>query len=101
MKTKKPSTYNVTIIFSILITLTITYWVNKDSMIIPKVALLFLCASYMLPKVIFSISEVLKFRIFKVLITIVTLIIVQIIFVTILSEAPFEQQLLGRTGRGL
>ena len=101
IKTKEPSTYNVIIIFSVLVTLIITSWVNKDSMIIPKVALIFLCASYLLPKVIFSISGVLKFREFNVLLFIVTLIITQIILVTLFSEAPFEQQLFGRTGRGL
>ena len=101
MKMKKPSTYNVIIIFSVLVTLIITSWVNKDSMIIPKVALVFICASYLLPKLIFSISEVLKFREFKVLLIIVTLIIIQFILVTLFSEAPFEQQLFGRTGRGL
>ena len=101
MKVKQPSVYNVVILFSFLGTLAISPWINKDSMIIPKLFLLFLCASYLLPKIIYSIPNVLQFNKIKILLIISTLIIIQITVVAIISKAPFEQQLFGRTGRGL
>jgi O-antigen ligase len=101
MKVKQPSVYNVVILFSFLGTLAISPWINKDSMIIPKLFLLFLCASYLLPKIIYSIPSVLQFNKIKLLLIISTLIIIQINVVAIISKSPFEQQLFGRTGRGL
>jgi hypothetical protein len=100
-KVKQPSVYNVIILFSFLGTLAISPWVNKDSMIIPKLFLLFICASYLLPKIIYSIPDVLQFNKIKLLLVISTLITIQIVVVAIISKAPFEQQLFGRTGRGL
>jgi O-antigen ligase len=101
MKVKQPSVYNVIILFSFLGTLVITPWFNKDSMIIPKLITLFLLALYLLPKIIYALPDILQFSKLKLLIGIITLIIIQIIVVTIVSSAPFEQQLFGRTGRGL
>jgi O-antigen ligase len=101
MKVKQPSVYNVVILFSFLGTLAISPWINKDSMIIPKLFLLFICASYLLPKIIYSIPDVLQFYKIKLLLVISTLILIQITAVAIISKAPFEQQLFGRTGRGL
>ena len=98
---KQPSVYNAVILFSFLGTLAISPWVNKDSMIIPKLFLLFICASYLLPKIAYSIPEVLKFNKIKLLLLISILITIQITVVAIISGAPFEQQLFGRTGRGL
>jgi O-antigen ligase len=100
-KVKQPSVYNAIILFSFLGTLAISPWINKDSMIIPKLFLLFMCASYLLPKIIYSIPVVLQFNKIKLLLIISTLIIIQTIVVAIISKAPFEQQLFGRTGRGL
>jgi O-antigen ligase len=100
-KVKQPSVYNVIILFSFLGTLAISPWVNKDSMIIPKLFILFICASYLLPKIIYSIPDVLQFNKIKLLLVISTLITIQIVVVAIISKAPFEQQLFGRTGRGL
>ena len=79
----------------------ITPWFNKDSMLIPKLILIFLCALYLLPKIIYSFPETLKFRNLKILISVITLIIIQMLISAILSPAPFEQQFFGRTGRGL
>ena len=101
MKVRQPSVYNVIILLSFLGTLAISPWFNKDSMIIPKLFLLFICASYLLPKIIYSIPDVLQFNKIKILFVISTLITIQIIVVAIISKAPFEQQLFGRTGRGL
>ena len=101
MKVRQPSVYNVIVLFSFLGTLAISPWVNKDSMIIPKLFLLFICASYLLPKIIYLIPDILQFNKIKILLVISTLITIQIIVVALVSKAPFEQQLFGRTGRGL
>jgi O-antigen ligase len=101
IKGRQPSVYNMIILFSFLGTLAISPWLNKDSMIIPKLILLFMCASYLLPKIIYSIPNVLQFNTIKLLLVISALIIIQIAVVAIISKAPFEQQLFGRTGRGL
>jgi O-antigen ligase len=101
VKVKQPSVYNVIILFSFLGTLAISPWVNKDSMIIPKLILLFICASYLLPKIVYSIPEIQKFNKIKLLLVISTLITIHVAVVAIISKAPFEQQLFGRTGRGL
>ena len=100
-KEKVRSIYDIIILFSFLITLSISPWVNKDSMIIPKLIILFVLALYLLPKIIYALPDILQFSKLKLLVGIITLIIIQIIIVTIVSTAPFEQQLFGRTGRGL
>jgi O-antigen ligase len=101
IKVKQPSVYNVIILFSFLGTLAISPWVNKDAMIIPKLFILFICASYLLPKIMYSIPYILQFNKIKILLVISTLIAIHIVIVAIISTAPIEQQLFGRTGRGL
>ena len=98
---KVQSVYNVILIYSFLITILISPWTNKDSMIIPKLILILLCTLYLLPKIFLTVPEILKFKKLKLLLIISTLIILQIIISAILSTAPFEQQFFGRTGRGL
>ena len=98
---KQSSIYQNIIIFSVLITLVFSSWINKDSMIIPKLILLIICAFYLLPKIIYVLPTVLKFKYIRYLIIILTLIIFQTIFVLMVSTAPFEQQFFGTTGRGL
>lgn len=98
---KEDSVYNLILVYAFLITIVITPWVNKDSMIIPKLILILLCALYLIPKIILTLPEVIKLTKFKILLTITALIILQITIVTIVSSAPFEQEFFGRTGRGL
>jgi O-antigen ligase len=91
----------VVFISSALITLATTPWVNSDALIIPKIILIFVLASYLLPilltnyKLIFIES---KLRILTIISIIFVLIMLAVIFI---SEAPFEQEFFGRTGRGL
>lgn len=93
--------YNLILVYASLITIVFTPWVNKDSMIIPKLILILLCAMYLIPKIILSVTEAIKSTKFMILLIIIVLIILQIIIVTLVSSAPFEQQFFGRTGRGL
>jgi O-antigen ligase len=98
---KEQSIYNLILVYASLITIVISPWINKDSMIIPKLVLMLLCALYLIPKIFLTFPEASKSKKFKLLIAIISLIILQIIISTIVSSAPFEQQFFGRTGRGL
>ena len=86
---------------SVLISLALTPWMNVDSMIIPKVIILFLLAAYIIPKI--NLLGFLKYRnvYINMVFTVVFLIIMQMILVMTFSDAPVEQQVFGRTGRGL
>ena len=99
--TVKNSIYKNINITATIITLALSPNINKDSLIIPKVVLLFILALYLVPKLILNLKKFVKFRQFKILAIIILLIVIQLLVVFISSNAPFEQQLYGRTGRGL
>ena len=86
---------------SIFVTLALTPWANVDSLIIPKIILLFASASYLLPYVVTEFKFYLSKSKTKVLLTIIILFILQMLIVMIVSPAPLEQQIFGRSGRGL
>jgi O-antigen ligase len=75
--------------------------VNFDALIIPKIALLFAVALYILPDLIAHIKEFFSETRLVLLFTITFIIIFHMALVMLLSEAPFEQEFFGRTGRGL
>jgi O-antigen ligase len=74
---------------------------NFDALIIPKVALLFTLAVYVLPALIAKNKKFLSDPKLLLLLITSSAIIFQMIIVMLLSEAPFEQEFFGRTGRGL
>jgi len=75
--------------------------INFDALIIPKVALLFALSLYILPGLIIHIKKFFSDAKLALLLIISSAIIFQMIIVMLLSEAPFEQEFFGRTGRGL
>lgn len=84
---------------SVFITLLITPWFNKDSMVIGKqVSLVILCA-YLLPMAISESKKLLKIIQGKLFVFILLSLLVQMALVVLISEAPIEQQFFGRTGR--
>lgn len=100
-KSRGTNTYSIICWFSLVVTLILTPWMNSDSLIIPKVVVLFCLALYLLPNLI-NFREYVKItRSTKLLIVFCTMFIMQLILVMINSTAPFEQQFYGRTGRGL
>jgi O-antigen ligase len=101
MEKKNKSVYRTIVIYSFFATLSISPWVSRDSMIIPKIIILFALAFYLLPKIIYNFPKILKYRKIKILIGIIILIFIQTLLVAIVSSAPIEQQIFGRTGRGL
>ena len=100
-KIAKDSNYQVLCWGALAITLALTPWMNSDSLIIPKVIILFSLALYLLPKLFFFKYYLVFNRITKLFVSVLFLIAAQMILVMWNSQAPFEQQFFGRTGRGL
>ena len=75
--------------------------INIDALVIPKVALLFILALHILPELVTNIKKFFYNPNLFLLLFISSVIIFQMISVMILSDAPFEQEFFGRTGRGL
>ena len=99
--TKKNHTFKIILIIASLIFLAITPWVNKDSIVVPKVILLFLLALFLLPRVFQARKEFSGNRMLQILLLIICLIITQMLLVILISNAPIEQQVFGKMGRGL
>ena len=100
-KLAKDSNYQVLCWGALAITLALTPWMNSDSLIIPKVIILFSLALYLLPQLFFLKYYLVFNRITKLFVSVLFLIVAQMILVMWNSQAPFEQQFFGRTGRGL
>jgi len=88
---------------AILVTLIITPWLNVDSMVIPKLIVLSFTAFLLLPEAFkFIVSNLRKTSLsINILQITVALILIQMTLVLFITEAPFEQQFFGKTGRGL
>jgi len=86
---------------TVFITVAMTPWVNSDSLIIPKLIALFCLALYSLPKVLVLRNNLLIENKGRILIVLSSLIVLQMLIVMKISSAPLEQQIFGRTGRGL
>ncbi len=86
---------------TVFITVVMTPWVNSDSLIIPKLIALFCLALYSLPKVLVLRNNLLIENKGRILIVLSSLIVLQMLIVMKISSAPLEQQIFGRTGRGL
>lgn len=98
---KNKGIYLLLINSAIAISLALTPFWNKDSLIIPKVIVLFCSALYFIPIIIHKLRNEPQNKFVKFLIIVMTLIIIQMLLSTTFSEAPIEQQLFGRSGRGL
>jgi O-antigen ligase len=99
VKTKNPVLTNI-LTSATIVTLIISPFISKDSMIIPKLIILFLLALYLVPLLILNLKRVIKVPKIKILFIILALMVVQILIAFFASDAPFEQQFYGRTGRG-
>jgi hypothetical protein len=97
----KEKTFESICVTVFFITIAMTPWLNSDSLIIPKLILLFCMALFLVPKLITLRTILFSNLIYKVLFVIVILITIQMILVILNSESPIEQQVFGRTGRGL
>jgi len=86
---------------SVFLTLAATPWVSSDALIIPKIIILTSLSFFILPELLVNLKGWLSNKILLVTILVSILFIIQMIMVIIISDAPIEQQIYGRTGRGL
>ena len=102
VKQVRKLTFDKILIFvACVVTLVITPWFNKDAMVIPKIIILFICALITLPKLLVNIEQ-LRINKFQLVFLIISLFLfAQMLISILLSSAPIEQQIYGRTGRGL
>lgn len=101
ISTKVKTPLHLVVISGLVITLSLTSWVNVDALVIPKLILLFATGMYLLPILLLNLSEFKSNRQLRFLLLVCVLIAGQMILVLIVSNAPLEQQIFGRTGRGL
>ncbi len=100
IKEKNP-VLKIIIISAVINTLVITPFFNKDGMIIPKLFVIFSTAMYVFPLIFSNYKVIMKNRLLKLVTILHFLIVLQSLIVMIISTAPLEQQIFGRTGRGL
>ena len=91
----------IIIYFVIINSLILTPFFNKDGMIIPKLITMFCLSFFLLPILFANRSNLLKDRFVKIALILQLMILAQSLIVVIMSSAPLEQQIFGRTGRGL
>lgn len=100
LKEKHPI-LQIIIISAFINTLVITPFFNKDGMIIPKLFVMFCTAMYVFPSIFANYKTIIKNRLLRLATILHFLIVIQSLIVMIISSAPLEQQIFGRTGRGL
>lgn len=104
---KNQSNKNLVIMLSVIasvVTVAMSPWWNEDSLIVPKLSLLFVSSLFLFPQIIKELItnlEIFKNKIFQSVLFLLVLIIIQIILVSLASVTPLEQQFYGRFGRGL
>ena len=95
------ATMNIVIYGAVLTTLVATPWLNSDALIIPKIMLLTCLSLFLLPKIFAQYAVLKTNKILRVTSLLVLFFVIQMMLVMVISEAPFEQEIFGRTGRGL
>ena len=101
MKNYFNNTLAVTCWGTAVVTLSLTPWLNVDSLVIPKLMILFSLALFVMPTLTKRNLNLKNNSKTRFLFVLLILIFCQLILVIINSEAPIEQQIFGRTGRGL
>ena len=101
MQNSKKNYFEIACISVLFTSIVATPWVNSDSLIIPKLIIIFCTALYMFPQVIVARKKLSSTRFSKIFNYLIILFIIQLIFVLVVSDAPIEQQFYGRGGRGL
>ena len=92
---------NMVIYGTVLTTLVTTPWLNSDALIIPKIMLLTCLSLFLLPNIFTQYAVLKTNKILRTVSLLALFFVFQMILVMVISEAPFEQEIFGRTGRGL
>ena len=75
--------------------------INFDGLLIPKIFILFIGILYSIPILIGKLKDIkVSKKTHIIIISIPLLILTNLILIIVMSDAPIEQQLFGRTGRG-
>lgn len=98
---EKNFNFDVILYFAVMVTLVLTPMFNSDSLIIPKLVLLFALGMFILPKVLENLKYVYNDKKLRLLAVLAIIFILQMVLSMLGSTTPFEQQFFGRTGRGL
>jgi len=93
--------FQIIIVGAVINTIILTPFFNKDAMIIPKLIVMFSLASFFLPLIYLNQKLLFQNTYLKILVISNLILLIQSVIVLILSDAPIEQQIFGRTGRGL
>lgn len=94
-------TVNVAVFVAVAVTLSMSPWVNSDSLIIPKLMILFSGALFLIPRLFLGIRMKTDIFGYRILLVLASLFLGQMLLVMVLSDAPFAQEFFGRTGRSL
>jgi O-antigen ligase len=102
VKSKLKSTELQTLVLiAIFVTLIATPFSSKDALIIPKIIVLCSGALYLLPRLILKLRYISNNKIQLILLILLIMFFLQLLIVMAVSNAPIEQQIFGRTGRGM
>lgn len=99
--TTKDNVIQLISIVCALVSIIMTPWVNVDSLIIPKLALFFAASMYFLPLIFINFKITFQHRTAKLLIVLISFMILNLFAILVFTESPIEQQIFGKTGRGL
>jgi len=95
------NSYRTVTFAALLVTVAMTPTLNSDSLIVPKLIILIATAMFLIPRIIFDLPDIKTNKTLKLLLAFCLIYLADLMFIMIASEAPFEQQVFGRSGRGL
>ena len=101
LKQKSNRIYFLVVLISVTTTLSLTSWMNVDALVIPKVIIVFCSAMFLFPLVLFNVRFFFTHLRLRILFFLFFCMLIQMIIVMFISSAPIEQQIFGKTGRGL
>ena len=94
-------TLSIIVSLAVAVTISLSPWVNSDSLIIPKLMILFSGALFLIPRLFVGYRIKTHILGYKILFVLASIFIAQMLLVMIVSKAPFAQEFFGRTGRAL
>ena len=100
-KSKSVNLSRVIIFGAFAVTLAMTPGLNKDSLIIPKMVVLFSLSLFLLPFILFSYKDLINTTYSKTLFILESTLVLFGVLVLTNSSSPIDQLIFGRTGRGL
>ena len=94
-------TLSIIVSLAVAVTISLSPWVNSDSLIIPKLMILFSGALFLIPRLFVGYRNKTHILGYKILFVLASIFMGQMLLVMIVSKAPFAQEFFGRTGRAL